>query len=166
MANRFWRCYTDSCTEDLAGRLGFDFWAEKPICPKCGANPVNPQHRTTVVPLIVTHFLVKDPKGKIVGNGSMMRIACSPALTRVPFPPVGQATRSFSVVTCPLCKATPEWMQSLVENQVHLDYALELDLQKMAYVVSPEDAGKVASPEEATNVGEATKAAQAGGAGS
>jgi hypothetical protein len=142
MANRFWRCYGKNCTEDAAGRLGFDFWAEKPTCPKCGASAANPQHRAQVVPLVVTHFLVEDPKGKIVGNGSMLRVACSPAMTKIPFPPVGQASLSFSVVTCPLCKATPEWMGSLVDNQVHLDYSLELDLQKMAYTVAPEDGAK------------------------
>jgi hypothetical protein len=96
-----YRCQNQACSEDHAGRLIFDFWAERPVCPKCGADgKIMPN---VVIPLVLMHF---DPPSKVFGRG-MRILAC----TRKGY---GQANVSVTgnptCVNCPDCKKSAEYL--------------------------------------------------------
>lgn len=95
-----YRCQSMSCSEDPAGRLIFDFWAEKPICPKCGVDAAKMPH--VVIQLEVVHF---DPPSKVFGRGQRI-VAC----TRRGYGASNViVTGNPTSVNCPECKATKEW---------------------------------------------------------
>jgi hypothetical protein len=93
-----YRCQNEACSEDAAGRLIFDFWTERPICPKCGTD--GKQMPDIVIPLAVVHF---DPPSHVKNRGQ--RIAACDSQ--------GYGGRAVSgnpnVVNCPECRATAAW---------------------------------------------------------
>jgi hypothetical protein len=116
---KLYRCTNPECSTDPAGRHIFNFLADQPICPKCGADRRQPEHRDTIVPLSTIHFLVVDPKGPIIGKGKRFRAACKPD-QKLGVKVQGQivhGTRDGLVVNCPDCLKTPEWAAYAAENE-------------------------------------------------
>lgn len=103
------RCQNQNCSEDHAGRLIFDFWAEKPVCPKCGADgKVMPD---VVIPLSIIHF---DAPTNVYGRGERVA-ACTGR------PHNGQpASGNPEVVNCPECKTKPAYLKLAEERGMEL----------------------------------------------
>lgn len=100
---RAWKCLNCVAKNGIDG--GFDFEAARPKCPKCGAD--RDKNHTAVVPRVIVHF---DPPTVVAWKGKNT-LACDPALK------IGQQGRMASgdhrVVTCPKCRATPEFLASV-----------------------------------------------------
>ena len=101
-----YRCQNPACSTDEAGRLIFDFWAEKPVCPSCGTDGAKmPQ---VVIELAVVHF---DPPSNVMGRGLRI-MACTKQ---------GYGHQSIIVsgvptsVNCPECRATEAWQRAAGE---------------------------------------------------
>lgn len=103
---KLWRCQNEDCSECPHGRLIFDFMNETGVCPKCSADPATPEGADLVVPRVVVHLLVKDKAGPIAGHGCRLKVACQPALKKLPT----RATGSAAAVTCPLCLNTADYV--------------------------------------------------------
>lgn len=117
---KLWRCQNEECSTDPHGRLIFDFMADEPVCPTCGADGRTPEGHNVVIPRTVIHLLVKDKAGPLKGERGRYRLACQPEAKRV----AGQFTTVPSAATCPLCH--------------------ESDLYKTAYVAAkPVEANEV-----------------------
>lgn len=99
---RPYRCCSEECSTDPAGRLIFDFWAETGVCPKCGGTEAD----GIVQALEIIHF--DPPKSKRRGHGHR---ACNPKKAIFG----GHATGHPSVVNCPHCKATAAWKKVMAE---------------------------------------------------
>lgn len=80
---------------------GFDFYADKPVCPACG----NGEDSGLVFPLTVIHF---DPPSKVRGRGVNM-LACQP--TKQIFGRM--ATAHGPTVNCWDCRQTTAWKQAM-----------------------------------------------------
>ncbi|MFO0801486.1 MAG: hypothetical protein U0804_28810 [Gemmataceae bacterium] len=95
------RCLNPDCSEaDNDGPPVFDFEADEPKCPKCGADQrTAPQ---TVVTRATIHYLVNDPKGGIRTPHGGRAVACDPAGRKLP----KHATAVPDAVTCPECRAS------------------------------------------------------------
>lgn len=65
-------CVNPECLESGEQRFEFPIENGDVVCPKCGAD------RTPMIGLlVVTHLLVRDKAGPVVGNGGLkFRIAC------------------------------------------------------------------------------------------
>jgi hypothetical protein len=114
---KLYRCLNPECSTDPAGRHIFNFLAEEPVCPKCKADRRQPEHRETVIPLVVYHFLVEDKGGPIIGKGKRWKIACKPD-AKIGFKGLYMhGTRDGLVVNCPECLATAEWKAYADENE-------------------------------------------------
>lgn len=93
-----YRCQNEACSTDDHGRLIFDFWAEQPVCPKCGADGREGKFRHIVIALSLVHF---DPPSQVRGVGQRTKACDSLHYAN------GQvATGNPNSVTCPVCKAT------------------------------------------------------------
>lgn len=104
-----YRCQNKRCSTDPHGRLIYDFWCEPPgKCPKCGLVEGDPRSRGLVIALVVVHFNPPHPAIDDLGTGF---VACSPDV-RVGTGNV-RATGDPTVVTCPDCKKTPEFIAAL-----------------------------------------------------
>ena len=113
-----YRCQNESCSTDPHGRLIFDFWAEKPVCPKCGTD--RKLHPDTVIELALTHF---DPPHPTIKRKGQRVLAC----TGKPFE--GQhATGNPSVVNCPGCKATDIW-KKVADEWGHEELTAESEVE-------------------------------------
>lgn len=97
---KLWRCQNESCTEDPHGRLIYDFAAEHPVCPKCGADGRTVAGSNAVVKREVIHYLVIDPAGSLATPHGRRSVACQPAASRVPSHTTGQ----WEAVTCLDCQ--------------------------------------------------------------
>lgn len=97
-------CMSDHCT---SGMDGHHFHSQISECPVCKSR------RPAVVRVLVTHFLVQDAKGKIVGNkGTKKRLACDPSCRkdlRWVEENYCMASAAVEGVNCPECRASPEW---------------------------------------------------------
>lgn len=97
-------CYNPEC-RDKGDRFEFEVDHDGFACPKCGAD------ETPMVGLLVlTHLLLPDPKGKIVGaQGIRYRQACDGERTRIATTTNMEAgSGEISVVNCQGCLASPE----------------------------------------------------------
>src|SRR5687767_1359545 len=102
------RCQNSECSEDEAGRLIFDFWADKPVCPKCGTDAKTMPN--IVIPLTIVHF---DPPSKVFGRGLRI-LAC----TRKHYGGGETVTGNAGSVNCPACKESPEWQKIAQERGI------------------------------------------------
>lgn len=95
------RCY--NC-EDERGVPGHPFFAETPVCPKCGLDGTKPQYARHFAPMKAIHFDTPDPAfAKSKNKHGSGKAACSPDLKNV------MLTNAPNVVNCPACKETDEW---------------------------------------------------------
>lgn len=105
-----YRCQNQDCSEDPAGRLIFDFWAEDPVCPKCQADQRHPKRGVLIVELEVIHF---DPPSKYRGLG-LGHLACNSAYQ--PGQLLGgkhvMATGDPGSVNCPNCRESDFWKEA------------------------------------------------------
>lgn len=93
-----YRCYL--CSQNpVASWREFDFYGEKPKCPKCGAEP------PAVALLTPVHYLVPDAQGPIVGVLGRFHVACDPTrpYLNAPGKPRYSATGEPDAVTCYRC---------------------------------------------------------------
>jgi hypothetical protein len=93
-------CLNMACAED--GRR-FEFEAENDhfACPKCGADS-----GPTVGLLVLTHLLIADPRGPLLGQGGRFRLAC--AANRAYLATITNleaATGEPTIANCPGCLA-------------------------------------------------------------
>lgn len=95
-----YRCWNASCATDKAGRLGFDFDASEPVCPRCGADARQPRTANVVIELAVIHFEPPSPRDGI-GIGET---ACKPGYARHRI--ARHATSDPRVVNCAECRKT------------------------------------------------------------
>lgn len=95
-----YRCYNEDCTEQANGRLGFDFEAGVPVCPKCKCDGRKPEFASMINELPTTHLVVKDKAGPIITSMGRRRIACMPTSNKYP----ERATDLPSAVNCSACK--------------------------------------------------------------
>lgn len=102
------RCQNPKCSTDPAGRSIFDFWAAKPVCPKCGTDGAKCSH--VVIALTVVHF---DPPSNVEGRG--LRIM---ACTRRPYGAGEAVTGHPEAVNCQACQATAEWQKHAAERGI------------------------------------------------
>lgn len=106
-----WRCQRQSCSTDPHGRCVFDFEDRFGKCPKCGAtHKANPQ---VVIKLQVLHF---DPPGEVIADVQRGKnhFACEPGKPMQ----IGSgnvATGDPSVVNCPKCKLTEDYLRAIDE---------------------------------------------------
>ncbi len=98
-----YRCFNPACTEALYGIARYDFWSVQSKCPKCGADARDPASSHLVAPLVAIHF---DPPGSW-GRGQGVYACTGKQFRKEP------ATGDPGQVTCPLCKETVAWKQSL-----------------------------------------------------
>lgn len=94
-----WRCLKCNCP------IGYEFVADGPKCPSCGAgDPI-------VIPLVNVHFLSMAKNGPIKGgDGLSYAIACRPEVANY-----GRSslTGEPSAVTCPACKEASAFKKAL-----------------------------------------------------
>lgn len=95
-------CMNPQCLESSAhDRFEFDVEHDRFACPKCGSNTP-----PLVGLLVLTHWLIADPQGCIVGNmGMQYRLGCD--TKRAYLATVSNleaATGDVSQVNCPGCK--------------------------------------------------------------
>lgn len=110
MPAKFFRCHNEKCME---GGKHQDFYADKPVCPKCNTDGDAPRCGHVVVRLNITHF---DAPSGVPGVGVGYR-ACNPSVSvavpmrgKTPF--LGHvATGNPMSVTCPECKASETFRQ-------------------------------------------------------
>jgi len=122
-----WRCQSPSCSEDLHGRLGFDFEADQPKCPKCARTNI-PGRPERITKLAVIHY---DPPTEEIVDGfkrGLNEWACQPGKTWKG----GHATGDAIAVNCPACKKTEIWrkgMEAMGEavTPPEADFALAVD---------------------------------------
>ncbi len=122
---RFYRCYNPDCATNPHGRLGFDFEAEQPTCPKCQTDGNDPLYSQVVISLILMHFELPS-KVKLVGTG---RVACKPDVNAI-----GKArfSREPTAVNCKACRATDVFKSASKDATIDLahDFEAEVDLKE------------------------------------
>ena len=91
---KFFNCY--NC-EDDKGKPGFNFAAEKPVCPKCGLDGTDPHVAHLIVPCRLIHFEPPHPIAKNRGTG---KLACGADR------PGTQSTGVITAANCPACLAS------------------------------------------------------------
>lgn len=136
----YWRCHNETCTEDPAGRLQYDFESKLPVCPKCGTDRRKPEHSNMITELVCMHYFVQDKNGPIIGSRFRYRIACDPNLKVL-----GGNDRAAGdphAVNCTKCKGTPEWIDAAVASRLIYDYDVGIDEKGQKYVIDP----KVTAP--------------------
>lgn len=119
MSLKAWKCY--NCEAKGTNPGGFDFEAEKPVCPQCTADGSTPRGRHAVLPRVVMHF---DPPTAVVGVGENA-IACRPTVNIIGNRNGIRATGEPSVVTCEACKATDAY-KNASKGAVDLSNAVTL----------------------------------------
>lgn len=108
MAKKLYRCVNPECAEDESGHELFDFEADEPVCPKCGADARNKKDGGGfIVKRECLHYLVVDKAGLIPTPLGRRLIACMPGETKL----VGKFSSHVSGVTCPECKETAVFKQ-------------------------------------------------------
>lgn len=117
-----WRCQNAGCSNDPSGRLIFDFEAELPICPKCGADARRPEFRQTVIRRECIHLHVPTPNGPDIPPSSSVRygLACHPTKSALVG---GRATSEAICVTCPACMKTQEYRDGMESFGIYLEDA-------------------------------------------
>ena len=92
-----WRCFNPECA--AVGQRCYDFTADSPQCPKCGANPPFVAARALI------HMLVKDKSGPIPGDfGVRYKLACEGKRDYLATMTNEEAASGDSrVVNCPGC---------------------------------------------------------------
>lgn len=105
-----YRCYNPACGGYPAY---FEFEADAPVCPKCGADERTPGGRDVVTPLVVLHY--DEPVR--VGKGTNVR-ACDPARA-IHSDPAGKfgGTGHAPSVTCARCKATEAYQKAMAAHE-------------------------------------------------
>lgn len=123
-----WRCHNEDCSADPHGRLIFDFEADKPVCPKCGADPRKPEFRETVVRLETMHLLVKDANGPIFERSRRLTLACKPGAKLT----TERASMMRQVVNCPSCKRSAAFREApaVDGNFDDADFDVDVDTAK------------------------------------
>jgi hypothetical protein len=107
MSLRPYRCQNPDCTTDAAGRLIHDFWAEAPVCPRCGLDGRTPLGRDVVVALELLHFAEPTAvRGKSTG-----RPACD-GRGRIGVFPYVHVTAYAPAANCPKCRRTEAWQRA------------------------------------------------------
>jgi hypothetical protein len=76
------------------------FESAEPVCPSCGADSRKPQHKNSIVPLELIHYLIRDEHGPIVGSGALYKLACKPEQKHMDKHCTGEPAQ----VTCPKCR--------------------------------------------------------------
>lgn len=102
----------------------FEFEADAPVCPQCGATGV-----PYVVPLIDVHFVILDSKGPIPGQVGRQKIACEPTREHLGLGPLTPyaATGEIEAVTCPRCRGTRDYQERASKIE-HLRIRLEQEM--------------------------------------
>lgn len=138
---KLYRCTADECSTDPHGRLIFDFTAEAPICPKCGADGRLPEFAWTVVELTRIHFLVKDKAGPIVDRGARRRLACDPSPGTKKTGERCAGTLYHAATNCPDCRASADFpADSAVKIHPEGDFPIEIDPKKQT-ITTPKPGG-------------------------
>lgn len=122
-----YRCY--QCVSEESGKP-LEFPAEKPLCPKCGADASKPHQRNIVIRLVVVHYHALAPEGMKgdVGHGCYLVIACDQQPMRG-----RRASADLPSVNCPACKRTKCFQDAWKENAaspLHGDFELTIDPEK------------------------------------
>lgn len=102
--SRLWLCMN----HPELGTTGVKFESEKPVCPECGADGDSPDSGGCVAPRVVIHFIPPHPVVKNRGTGVL---ACDPK-TRVGLHGM-MATGDPREATCPACRASDAWKQTM-----------------------------------------------------
>jgi hypothetical protein len=92
---KLWKCY--NCLDDRA-IPGRDFFADTPVCPKCGADKSDPQAANTVVACRIVHL---EPPHPFLVNKGTGTIACGFVRT-----PDTRITGETLATNCPKCRAS------------------------------------------------------------
>jgi predicted nucleic-acid-binding Zn-ribbon protein len=89
-----------NCVNPLSKRKdkGLDFWADAPICVKCGVD--GDKERNVIVPLRTVHFMAPHPVIEDRGCGV---IACGAEFAGV------MHSGEPDAVNCPNCRNTEAW---------------------------------------------------------
>ena len=138
-----WRCLNEQCTEDLFGRLGYDFESEEPICPKCTYDHRTYEGSEVVIKREVVHFIVIDRWGPIRTPKGRRRVACQPNNGIIGNQ---RLTSEPQVVNCPACKCSSIFPKDKA-NQTRsvvpsFNYSVEFDTTELLLKkVDPTDQG-------------------------
>lgn len=121
---KLFRCTNGYCK---VGKEQYEFLSDTQQCPRCKCS--EKYEPGIVVPLRIIHFVPKHDKIYGMGCG---KIACDgKEVTRIGRD--GAATRDVSVVTCPACLASKEWVEESKEigydgeNKLAAEYVVEVD---------------------------------------
>lgn len=95
------RCLNPKCA-DSRDKIGHDFSAEIPTCPKCGLDGRDPRYRAFMQRLTVIHF---DPPGDVIeGVGKNVTLCTGEFISHLGHKrPLEQATSDPGSVNCPAC---------------------------------------------------------------
>lgn len=93
-------CYNPECIEPGVDRYEFKVEHDRFCCPKCGANK-----GPLVGLLVLTHWIARDPKGPIEGEGGLRyKLACDTKRAYLAtFTNMEAATPVLEIVNCPGC---------------------------------------------------------------
>lgn len=98
---KLWRCLNPDCHEGKPGEAPvFDFEADLPVCPKCGAD--GRKHPLRIAERACVHYLVNADDGPVKTPHGNRRVACLPAVKKLP----PHCTGEVACVTCPACLGT------------------------------------------------------------
>ena len=117
------RCSNPLCTTDATTgeRFFFDFWSERPVCPKCKVDgKAMPQ---VVFPLEIHHF---DPPSAVPGVHTRL-LACTGRTGGG-----AMMTGNPNHVNCPECRATDAFKKAAEEHGVEI---LDEDGEQQAIAV-------------------------------
>lgn len=104
-------CPNPECAETRDGL--FEFQSDYPECPKCGSTPPAVQKRALI------HYMVPAKDGPITGHkGLKYKLCCDPTRWMLATLTNGEsATGVPTVVNCPGCMTSPEFLQILSQIQ-------------------------------------------------
>lgn len=121
---KLYRCHNAYCSEDPAGRLIFDFWSDKPVCPKCGTDKRDKENDYLISELAIIHY---DPPHPKIANRGLNVLACQP---HKKFGTWGKlhVTGDVNSVNCQKCRASEVFRKNYTGEEPTVLHDVELSL--------------------------------------
>ena len=106
-----WRCYNPTCPGGRHPAAQYQFEADSPKCPECGAG------EGVVVPMVPVHFLAPHDAGPFADcvTGMRRHVACTPERDHLATDPRAggewfSASEDPGATTCPACRRDVRWL--------------------------------------------------------
>ncbi len=111
---KLWKCW--NCPDAKQPmKPGYDFVAERPVCPLCGTDGELPENKNEIVPRVVLHF---DPpasdRPSSRGKGKGICACSGKKLIAGGFRGTGETAQ----VTCPACQQTRAFIEAQAAEDV------------------------------------------------